>query len=399
MRQVRDTPSKCGSPSAQGDPFALFLIELGLEAYSCTPAALHGKMTSCRPSYGSYCCVTWCQNNGRTQKKPGTCFFRIPRDSRSAAWVTYSRRADLMEKPASVLYNSYRMCSDHFTAQDFMDPGHTRLTKKAVPTVYPDSLDVSPTQVFVVTSPQSTVPEDHLEKAICIISLSEDPAVQGYSHPVDDEQASEDVVEETCEKSSLVAASHVAKGSLQVMSGCNTSLSELDAADSQVDLSGSSSIGAECYAVHDGMSTSASSFIDKAASSGGDLPVAFNGLARGSPSKKFRTTIQRLQSKVASYRRTIARLRKQQSKLLPSISKALEIIRPCVTEEVFKLLCAHMQLQEKGNGKRFPAWVRKFALHLYFRGPRAYEYLAPIFSLPTPRSLRRWISNLGDEQV
>ncbi|XP_054926623.1 uncharacterized protein [Dermacentor andersoni] len=317
-------------------------------------------MTSCRPSYGSYCCVPWCQNNGRTQKKPGTCFFRIPRDSRSAAWVTYSRRADLMEKPASVLYTSYRMCSEHFTGQDFMDPGHTRLTKRAVPTVYPDSVDVSPAQVFVVTSPQNTVPEDHLEKAVCIISLSEDPAVQGYSHPVDDEQAGEDVVEETCEKSSLMAASHVAE---------------------------------------DGMSTSTSSFIDKAASSGGDLPVAFNGVARGSPSKKFRRTIQRLQSKVASYRRTIARLRKQQSKLLLSVSKALEIIRPCVTEEVFKLLCAHMQLQQKGNGKRFPAWVRKFALHLYFRGPRAYEYLAPIFSLPTPRSLRRWISNLADEQV
>ncbi|XP_065292256.1 uncharacterized protein [Dermacentor albipictus] len=396
-------------------------------------------MTSCRPSYGSYCCVAWCQNNGRTQKKPGTCFFRIPRDSRItsqkkrepgkeiqqaprlAAWVTYSRRADLMEKPASVLYKSYRMCSDHFTAQDFMDPGHTRLTKRAVPTVYPDSVDMSPAQVFVVTSPQNTVHEDHLEKSICIISLSEDPAVQGYSHAVDDEQASEDVVEETCEKSSLVAASHVAEGSLQVMSGGNTSLSELGAADSQVDLSGSSSTGAECYAAHDGMSTSTSSFIDKAASSGedlpdgmststssfidkaassgGDLPVAFNGVARGSPSKKFRTTIHRLQSKVASYRRTIARLRKQQSKLLPSISKALEMIRPFVSEEVFKLVCAHMQLQKKGNGKRFPAWVKKFALDLYFRGPRAYEYLAPIFSLPTPRSLRRWISNLTDEQV
>ncbi|XP_065292260.1 uncharacterized protein [Dermacentor albipictus] len=357
-------------------------------------------MTSCRPSYGSYCCVAWCQNNGRTQKKPGTCFFRIPRDSRItsqkkrepgkeiqqaprlAAWVTYSRRADLMEKPASVLYKSYRMCSDHFTAQDFMDPGHTRLTKRAVPTVYPDSVDMSPAQVFVVTSPQNTVHEDHLEKSICIISLSEDPAVQGYSHAVDDEQASEDVVEETCEKSSLVAASHVAED------GMSTSTSSFidKAASSGEDLP-------------DGMSTSTSSFIDKAASSGGDLPVAFNGVARGSPSKKFRTTIHRLQSKVASYRRTIARLRKQQSKLLPSISKALEMIRPFVSEEVFKLVCAHMQLQKKGNGKRFPAWVKKFALDLYFRGPRAYEYLAPIFSLPTPRSLRRWISNLTDEQV
>ncbi|KAG0425029.1 hypothetical protein HPB47_027773, partial [Ixodes persulcatus] len=29
------------------------------------------------PSYGSYCCVAWCGNNGRTCKKPGTKFFRF----------------------------------------------------------------------------------------------------------------------------------------------------------------------------------------------------------------------------------------------------------------------------------------------------------------------------------
>ncbi|CAN7982032.1 unnamed protein product [Ixodes pacificus] len=32
--------------------------------------------------YGSYCCVAWCKNNGKTHKKPGTKFFRIPRDAR-----------------------------------------------------------------------------------------------------------------------------------------------------------------------------------------------------------------------------------------------------------------------------------------------------------------------------
>nr|XP_054919779.1 52 kDa repressor of the inhibitor of the protein kinase-like [Dermacentor andersoni] len=102
-------------------------------------------MASCKASYGSYCCVPWC-TNGRTRKKPGNHFFRIPRDHRFAAlrvissqmsteWVTYTRRADLMEKPVNLLYTAYKICSDHFTAQDFMDPGHTRLTKMAVPTV------------------------------------------------------------------------------------------------------------------------------------------------------------------------------------------------------------------------------------------------------------------------
>ncbi|XP_075730332.1 uncharacterized protein LOC119163107 isoform X1 [Rhipicephalus microplus] len=96
-------------------------------------------MPSGGPSYGSYCCVSWCFNNGRTHKKPGTSFFRIPRDGRMKAWMQYAGRDDLLSKPASLLYATYRVCSDHFTAQSFMDPGHTRLTRMAVPSVQPDA--------------------------------------------------------------------------------------------------------------------------------------------------------------------------------------------------------------------------------------------------------------------
>ncbi|XP_075733805.1 uncharacterized protein LOC142775749 [Rhipicephalus microplus] len=94
-------------------------------------------MPSGGPSYGSYCCVSWCFNNGRTHKKPGTSFFRIPRDGRMKAWMQYAGRDDLLSKLASLLYATYRVCSDHFTAQSFMDPGHTRLTRMAVPSVQP----------------------------------------------------------------------------------------------------------------------------------------------------------------------------------------------------------------------------------------------------------------------
>ncbi|XP_049516658.1 uncharacterized protein LOC119437561 isoform X2 [Dermacentor silvarum] len=314
-------------------------------------------MSTCSGSYGSYCCVPWCQNNGRTRKKLGTCFFRIPQDGRSTAWMTYSQRVDLMEKPASVLYKSYRMCSEHFTAQDFMDPGHTRLTKTAVPTVYSGAVNVPSVGAFVASF-QNPVPEDHLDEAVSITSIYQDPGVQGYGYPANEEQAGEDVLQEACKKGSLMTTSGVAEGDVSKVS------------------------------------PSASSFIDSAASSVGGFPVACSSTARGSPSKKFRTTIQRLQSKVASCRRTITRLQKKQSKLPPSISKALNIIRPCVTEEVFKLLCTHVRLHQRGKGKRFPVWLKKFALHLNFRGPRAYRFLAPIFCLPTQRSLRRWLSNV-----
>ncbi|KAG0435439.1 hypothetical protein HPB47_018483 [Ixodes persulcatus] len=42
-----------------------------------------------------------------------------------------------MDKPAARLYASYYVCSDHFTVHDSMDPGRTRLTKTAVPSVRP----------------------------------------------------------------------------------------------------------------------------------------------------------------------------------------------------------------------------------------------------------------------
>ncbi|XP_054927564.1 uncharacterized protein [Dermacentor andersoni] len=399
-------------------------------------------MSTCSGSYGNYCCVPWCQNNGRTQKKPGTCFFRIPQDSRSTAWVTYSRRADLVEKPVSLLYTSYRICSDHFTAQDFMNPGRTRLRKTAVPTVprypgmqcdysadvppvgafadtspqyivpedrpeeaiytssfmsedpavrgygypvseeqagedvleetsengshvvegcmrltrmavstvYSDSADVPPVGAFADTSPQYIVPEDRPEESTYISCfMSEDPAVRGYGHPVSEEQAGKDVLEETAEKGSLMTESHVAEGSLQGMSGCNSPVRELGAAGCQVDVSGSDSTGAEHCAVHDAVSkmfASTSSCIRTAASSEGDFPAACNGAARKFPSKKFRKTY-RFQSKVATYRRTITRLWKQQHKLPLSTSKTLSLIHSRVTKEVFKLLCAHMHLQQK----------------------------------------------------
>lgn len=110
--------------------------------------------------------------------------------------------------------------------------------------------------------------------------------------------------------------------------------------------------------------------------------------------KKFRATIKRLQDQVSKYRKTIARLQKQKVKLPPCISQALGVIRPHVSEEVFNLLSAHIRLRPRGKGRRFPVWLKKFSLHLNFRGPRAYRFFAPLFSLPTQRSLRRWLANV-----
>lgn len=111
------------------------------------PIAASEKVMAANP-YGRYCCVSWCPNSGHVHNRqvpsPKTHFFRIPRDDRATAWVAYAERDDLKGKPVSILYTSYRVCSDHFTAQDYVDPGHLRLSRTAVPTVRPGSLQGTP---------------------------------------------------------------------------------------------------------------------------------------------------------------------------------------------------------------------------------------------------------------
>ncbi|XP_037274929.2 uncharacterized protein LOC119167536 [Rhipicephalus microplus] len=77
------------------------------------------------------CCAEWCRNSRHT----GIKFFRIPVDERSRAWLQYARRQDLVHLPPRQIYNSYCLCSAHFTSRDYADPGQTRLLKCAVPTV------------------------------------------------------------------------------------------------------------------------------------------------------------------------------------------------------------------------------------------------------------------------
>ncbi|XP_037286490.2 uncharacterized protein LOC119179509 isoform X1 [Rhipicephalus microplus] len=94
-------------------------------------------MSNKYPHY-RYCSVSWCKNSGRINK-PGLHFFRIPVDSRLAAWVAYTGRQDLKTKSANLLKN-YRVCSDHFTDRDFMNNViRDRLTRQAVPSVPSDT--------------------------------------------------------------------------------------------------------------------------------------------------------------------------------------------------------------------------------------------------------------------
>ncbi|XP_077542613.1 uncharacterized protein LOC144155192 [Haemaphysalis longicornis] len=121
-------------------------------------------MASGGHQYGTYCCVPWCLQSSKVYPRevlgPGVHFFRISRKN-GCVWALYylhfsplvplshckqlvycslnhscrSMRGWPTPDVISQLHSPYRICTKHFTAQDFMDPARMRLTKMAVPTV------------------------------------------------------------------------------------------------------------------------------------------------------------------------------------------------------------------------------------------------------------------------
>ncbi|XP_054934481.1 uncharacterized protein [Dermacentor andersoni] len=288
-------------------------------------------MPSGGPSYGSYCCVSWCFNNGKTQKKPGTSFFRIPRDGRMTAWMQYAGRDDLL---SSLSVASTSDC--HMTAEAALQGSAEEASNSDPHTL--------------------RCPDEQVGNSL--------GAGKGASPDLG-------LLEETLTNRSVVTEGTSVIGTLQLSSDSSVRGAEQASQDTLEDVSANSSMN-ECPTANELSCMPTTSWA----------------------SKMYKQTIKRLQAKVAAQRKTIKRLLRQPHKSPSSTTKALGIIRPYVTEEVFKLLSTHVRLRPKGKGKRFPVWLKKFALHLNFRGPRAYRFLAPYFSLPSRRSLRRWLANV-----
>ncbi|XP_070389030.1 uncharacterized protein [Dermacentor albipictus] len=289
-------------------------------------------MPSGGPSYGSYCCVTWCFNNGRTQEKPGTNFFRIPWDGRMTAWMQYAGRYDLLSKPGSLLY----------------------ATLKA------GSLSVASTSDCHMTA-EAALQGSAEEPSNSDLHTLRCPDEQGGNSLVAGKGASADLglLKKTLTNRSVVTEGTSVIGTLQQSSDSSVRGAEQASQDSLEDVSANSSMN-ECPTANELSCVPTTSCA----------------------SKMYKQNIKRLQAKVAAQRKTIKELLRQPHKSASSTTKALGIIRPYVTEEVFKLLSAQVRLRPKGKGKRFLIWLQKFALHLNFRGPRAYRFLATYFLCP-----------------
>ncbi|XP_075750833.1 uncharacterized protein LOC142817642 isoform X1 [Rhipicephalus microplus] len=226
------------------------------------------------------------------------------------AWMQYAGHDDLLSKPASLLYATYRVCRDHFTVQSFMDPGHTRLTRMAVPSVQPAapcSLSVASNSDCDMTAEAALQGADELQFVFfltthCRNFISLGPAVeasksgshtlrcpdeQGGSSLVAGERISADFVlpEKTLTSRSAVTKGTCVTGRSQDCSDSTVRGTEQASQDPPEDVSANSSTP-ECPREN------VRSWVP----------------ATMSPPMKYKQTIKHLQAKVAAQRKTIKRL-------------------------------------------------------------------------------------------
>ncbi|KAM7281421.1 uncharacterized protein ISCGN_006203, partial [Ixodes scapularis] len=232
-----------------------------------------------------------------------------------------------MDKPAARLYASYCVCSDHFSVHDFMDPGRTRLTKTAVPSVRP---------------------LEHWQSVICrdLVEASTSHSTPSDSQPVTLSRAAHDLAEAstwhgTPSYSQLVtlsrAASDLAEASASHGTPSDSQPVTLSRAAHDL-VQASASYGAPSDLSPVTPFSSASSESAEASISRASTPSFRKSAVRP------KDVIKRLQAKVSRYRKAATRLRKQEQEVPQTATKALAMIRPHVTEEVFQLVSSHVKL-------------------------------------------------------
>ncbi|CAB3980293.1 Transposable element P transposase [Paramuricea clavata] len=75
--------------------------------------------------------------------------------------------------------------------------------------------------------------------------------------------------------------------------------------------------------------------------------------------------------------------------------KAIKILRKFLPEKIIKFIDMQIDLHHKNpNGRRYNEETKRFALSLYHVSGKVYRMVAKFFSLPSKRSLMRWVSGL-----
>ncbi|XP_064468997.1 uncharacterized protein LOC135383501 [Ornithodoros turicata] len=119
---------------------------------------------------------------------------------------------------------------------------------------------------------------------------------------------------------------------------------------------------------------------------------------RGAKKRKYspqtERRIARLQEKVNRYRKALNRLKAKEQRTNVTKEDSLRVLKGFVPSAVYTLLRSQVALcSVKKQGRRWSEEMQKFALKIYFHGPRAYRFLACVMTLPCV-TIRRWLSRI-----
>ena len=111
---------------------------------------------------------------------------------------------------------------------------------------------------------------------------------------------------------------------------------------------------------------------------------------------RLRRRVKTLSQKVIRLRNK-ARIQSNMLRLLQRENKLqqvqLDSIDGCLTE----LVKNQAKNKNRKTKKAYSQKIKEFSLTIYFYSPRTYAYLRTVFTLPAPRSLRRWLESVDCE--
>ncbi|XP_042143896.1 uncharacterized protein LOC121834216 [Ixodes scapularis] len=301
----------------------------------------------------AYCSARWCSNSGA---KGSVKFFRLPKDERCDKWLAYANREDLAGLSREQLNKSHRLCSEHFTDEAYADPQKTKLLREALP-----SVKVTDERFRFLASEEALQVDDNDSG-----DLGGCAQEAGSASPTD------------LDTDAPLEAMRGAEGQNQPQgTGDTPALSSTPT--TSIPQGGEQTTGSP--------------------STPQPGPSGSCPLRRGRKRKLFTpqtaTIVSKWKGDAQKYRKVLSRTRKQERTRKPTKKAALQTLRSIVSAEFYTLLEGQVLIQgRKKKGRRWPQELREFALSMYFHGPKAYRFLSKVLALPTPRSLRRWLSEV-----
>ena len=282
------------------------------------------------------CCVAYgCSNN--PVKDPNLSFHRFPSDTeRKDKWANAVRRKGWKPTSSSVL------CSAHFTRDQFqVPPGlkqRARLHPTAIPTIFPSHP--------VYLQPEAKKPRRQL--------VRNEYTPQRLQSPPESESGSSATQSTSLSDTCTPGSSH-SPDETTIPIPCNESTPQKKV------------------------------------------------IPRGRPKLSPKVRISCLTRRVNTLSQTVGRLRRKNAVMLKTIQmlKKENKLNSCNLELMDSAIGELIKNEQKNKHiktkKNYSPQIKTFAFTIFYYSPRVYRYLRTVFTLPNPRTIRRWLQTIHCE--